>query len=68
MKLFYWDNVLSDYTSGHVLIIAENMKEAMKMLEKEDNYAFREIQGISPTITSSTNQKERFIKVQGGGS
>ena len=68
MRLFYWDNVLADYTAGHVLIVAKNLNEAMKMLKKEDDYAFRQINGSSPTITSSTNRKEPFIKVQGGGS
>lgn len=68
MKLFYWDEVLSDYTSGHVLIIAKGINQAMEMLKKEDVYAFRQIQGTSPTIYSTTNQKDPFIKVQYGGS
>lgn len=68
MKLFYWDEVLCDYTCGHVLIIAKNFKEALEMLKKEDDYAFRQIGGTTPTISTSTNHKEVFIKIQGGGS
>ena len=45
MKLFVWDNVLEDYTSGMVCILARNEKQAWKMLYEHDPLAWWVLQG-----------------------
>lgn len=40
LKLFVWEKVLTDYTSGLVCVLAHDEKEAWKLLEKKDKLAF----------------------------
>ena len=38
MKIFFWDNVLRDYTSGIMIAIAPNVDEARTAILKECSY------------------------------
>ena len=38
MKIFYWDDVLRDYTSGMMVAVAENVEDARKALVSECDY------------------------------
>ena len=49
MKLFVWEGVLTDYTSGIICVLAKNEKQAWEMIYEEDNTAWWVLQG-SPTI------------------
>jgi hypothetical protein len=41
MKLFVWDNVLTDYTSGIMFAIAPNVEDARKQLDSEYSPSLR---------------------------
>lgn len=38
MKIFLWENVLTDYTSGKMIAIAPTLEEARAALVKECDY------------------------------
>jgi len=40
MKLFIWEGagVLTDYTDGMIAVLAKNLDEALKLIEKKCNY------------------------------
>ena len=46
LKLFVWEDVLSDYTSGMVCILAESLEQAFDLLYERDSFAWSELQGI----------------------
>lgn len=49
MKLFVWENVLSDYTDGLVCVLAEDEKQAWDKLYEKDSLAWWDLQG-SPDV------------------
>ena len=77
LKLFVWKDVLKDYTSGIVCILANNLEEAMELLKKEDHTAWwvlngkpdnRDYKGIYKLIKQPKiiTKPEAFV-VWGGG-
>ena len=38
MKVYFWDNVLTDYTSGMMVAVASSVEEAREVILKECNY------------------------------
>lgn len=48
LKLFMWENVLEDYTSGLVCVLAASEEEAWDEIYKKDPLAWWDLQG-SPT-------------------
>jgi hypothetical protein len=40
LRLYVWEGVLTDYTSGLVCVLAENEKQAWALLKKEDHTAW----------------------------
>ena len=41
LKLFVWegDNVLQDWTSGMICVLAPNLEEALKLIEEKESVA-----------------------------
>jgi len=39
MKLFVWENVLIDWSSGMVCVLAENLEQAIKLIKEKDDLA-----------------------------
>ena len=63
LKLFVWENVLRDYTSGVMFALAPNVDTARKMLLKKCNYIPLEDLGQTPKV----HTKPFACKVWGGG-
>ena len=42
MKVYFWDNVLKDYTSGMMVVVASSVEEARETLLKECSYIPKE--------------------------
>jgi hypothetical protein len=63
MKLFVWNDVLTDYTSGIAFALAENVDEARKLIlekyEKEQSY-------ISDMLVSDLNAEPLIIENKEG--
>ena len=70
MKLFVWHGnyVLQDYTSGMICVVAENLEDALKAIEKECSYADGNFPS-HPTdiIDLNDNTKPRAWVCWGGG-
>jgi hypothetical protein len=62
LKLYVWENVLTDYTEGIVCVLAHNEEEAWALLQKEDDTAWWVLQG-SPDITWQGAQSEEINKL-----
>jgi len=45
LKTFVWENVLGDYTSGLVTVVAHNEKEAWELLFAESPTIWHQLQG-----------------------
>ena len=43
LKLFVWEGVLEDWTSGIVCVLAHDLEEAYRLVEEEDRLAIGEI-------------------------
>jgi len=55
MKMYVWEDVLEDYTSGMVCVLARNEKQAWEMLYKEDDTAWWVLQGRPSIYTDGKN-------------
>ena len=62
LKLFVWENVLTDYTEGIMFALAENADEARRLISEKMEYDSCELK-IEPREIS---EKEGFY-VYGGG-
>ena len=63
LKLFIWENVLTDYTSGIAFALAENPEEARKIIfakfEKKEQY-------LSDTLKSDLSDEPEMIDTKDG--
>ena len=63
LKLFIWEDVLSDYTSGIAFALAENIAEAREIIfakfEKEEQY-------LSDTLKADLSDEPEMIDTKGG--
>jgi hypothetical protein len=60
MKLFVWDNVLTDYTDGLIVAYAANIKDARNVVRlesglvefwnRDDSSVYRIVHDIEPTV------------------
>ena len=67
MKLFIWTNVLTDYTSGMAVAIAETKEEAIKILDLGE-YPSAELRAVEPqVIPFHPRPKAEGWYVYGGG-
>ncbi len=65
MKLFVWENVLSDYTPGLMIAVAPTVNEARKMLRKAIPWVPEGDLEEQPEIVNMT--KPAVFWVGGGG-
>lgn len=64
IKMFVWHNVLTDYTSGMVCILAHDFEEAINIAKKEfDNYIVEDFAGKHYEVYSEPHGEY----VYGGG-
>ena len=66
MKLYVWDDVLCDYTSGIMFAIAESEEDAKKIIMK--NYDFVSLSDFNPNLLTIYDvTTEACRAVHGGG-
>lgn len=46
LKLYVWEGVLVDYTSGMVCVLANSLEEAFQKVYEKDGLAWSELQGM----------------------
>ena len=64
LKMFIWQDVLTDYTSGMVAIYAYDLEHALKIARKKfDKYVVDGFAGVKPIVCS----KPDGYYVYGGG-
>ena len=70
LKLFVWENVLTDYTSGIAFALAENVEEARKIIldrfKTEEGYISDTLKADLLDKPKVTDSKEGFY-IWGGG-
>ena len=64
LKLFVWENVLTDYTSGMICTLAENLEQAFDLLYEKDSIAWSQMQGIwnSEAFSFESEQMKEIVK------
>ena len=62
MKMFVWDGVLTDYTSGMIVVLANSLEEAREVAMKTDKYVGKETTA-DPTVYETPS----CVYVYGGG-
>jgi hypothetical protein len=67
MKMFIWNNVLTDWTSGMIAVYAESLEQAIEIVKKEICYSEEELReeiiNNPPTIFDSPG----LAAINGGG-
>ena len=63
MKLFVWEDVLTDWSEGIICVYAENELQARQLLLEKDNLAAKRVENITPKVIT---KPEAFV-VWGGG-
>ena len=62
MKLFVWEDVLTDYTDGIVCIYAGSEDKAWDVLKKEDRTAWGLLRGRRRVYTTEDNRKVKDLE------
>lgn len=63
LKLFVWENVLTDYTNGIVCVLAEDLEQAIQLIKEKDDAA---AYAMDMSNVKVIKNPEAFI-VWGGG-
>jgi len=65
LKLFVWEGegVLTDYTDGMICVLANNLEEALKLIEKKCNHCMN---SFPPTKYKIISKPEAFVCYGGG--
>ena len=63
VKCFVWEGVLEDHTPGMVVVLAHSKTEALKILERTDEAAYKECLKIKPQVT---RRPQAWISYGGG--
>jgi hypothetical protein len=63
LKLFVWEDVLNDYTPGLVCVLANDLEEALNLIEEKYDWYRKEVGGHPYKVITSP---EAFA-VYGGG-
>jgi hypothetical protein len=53
LKMYVWDNVLTDWTSGLIVVLATSLEEARDLACKDLGYVYRPIMTDTPDIYDS---------------
>ena len=67
MKLYVWEDVLQDLTSGIMFAVAESVEEAMAAILRECDYVPASDLQSEPAVYDLTNTKSLAWVVWGGG-
>lgn len=68
MKLFIWEDVLTDYSSGMIVALAEDFSDAIKDIrERHGDSAAEETSQRCKVIDCETQEKPISFVVYGGG-
>lgn len=69
MKLYVWEDVLSDHTSGMAVVLAPDIKTARAELAKKLlNYSMAEIRNTKPTVVDVSKRTRPAAWYVYGGS
>jgi hypothetical protein len=63
LKLYVWEDVLCDYYSGMVCVLAENEAHAWELLKEESESAYRELRGTGDPTKPLREYVERPVEV-----
>ena len=65
LKLFVWegDGVLTDWSNGMICVLADNLKEALKLIEKKCDYC---MESFPINKYKIINKPEAFVCYGGG--
>ena len=62
MKLYVWENVLTDYTEGLVCILAKSEQQAWQLLYEKDDTAWWDLQGCPKRPTENESYSESAMR------
>jgi len=63
LKMYVWDNVLVDYTSGMVCVLAASKTQALSVLKRTDEFVWKECKNQEPGVYKDP----AAVYVWGGG-
>ena len=63
LKMFVWEGVLTDWSSGMVCVLAKDLQEAIELIKEKDNIA---ASSMDMSVVKEIIKPEAFI-VWGGG-
>jgi len=63
LKLFVWEGVLTDWSSGMVCVYAKDLEQAIKLIKEKDDTA---ASSMDMSVVKEITNPEAFI-VWGGG-
>jgi len=63
LKLYVWEDVLADYTSGLICILAESEEQAFELLYNKDPIAWSNIQGFWEELQWENEDIKRLSKI-----
>ena len=67
MKLFVWEDVLTDYTSGMVVAVAPDLETALQAIKAKDALAVKYMMERDPRIIDMATAVPEAFVVWGGG-
>ena len=62
-KMYVWDNVLADHTPGMVCVLAVSRRQALSLLKKANESAWKECSKLEPYVYN----KPGAVYCYGGG-
>ena len=63
LKMFVWENCLTDYTEGMICVLANDLEEALKLIKEKCDYC----QSSFDTSNYKIIEKPEAFLVWGGG-
>ncbi len=63
LKLFVWEEVLTDHTSGMVCVLAENLEQAIQLIKEKDDVA---ASVMDMSVVEIIEKPEAFVMWGGG--
>ena len=67
LKLYVWEGVLEDYTSGSIFVIANNVTEARKLAGEQSIQARKDVEAKPTRVIDLANAKPEAWLCWGGG-
>jgi len=63
LKMYVWTDVLEDWTSGLIVVLATSLEEARDLATKDLGYVYKRIMDETPDVYDSPTS----VHVYGGG-